>query len=127
MIAWMRRHWRDCPDRSRVAVPGKASQRAGASGFGGDPGASWVSAGTHGTGQHGTRAGQELRRTLARLQRAQPRSGESRRAESGTATGTGTVAVGDRRAEPADLPVQRTRRSPGAAWTKADYPWNQAF
>src|SRR6201987_1560714 len=88
MIAWMRRHWRDCPDRSRVAVPGKASQRAGASGFGGDPGASWVSAGANGTGQQGTRAGQELRRTLARLQRAQPRSGESRRAESGTGTGT---------------------------------------
>src|SRR6266853_784033 len=47
-------------------------------------------------GEHGARTGQELRRAVARLQRAQYESGESGRAESGTATGTGTVAGGNR-------------------------------
>ena len=54
-----------------------------------------------------------LRGTLARLQRAQPGSGESRRAESGTATGAGAVAGDDRRAEREDLRVQRPDRSAG--------------
>src|ERR1700689_210187 len=48
------------------------------------------------------------------MQRAQYESGESGRVESGTATGTGAVAVGHRRAEPANLRVQRTDRSAGA-------------
>jgi transposase len=43
---------------------------AGASGFDDDPGTCRTGAGTHGAGQHGPRAGEVLRGTLARLQRA---------------------------------------------------------
>jgi hypothetical protein len=128
MIAWMRRHWRDCPDRSRVAVPGKASQRAGASGFGGDPGASWVSAGTHGTGQHGTRAGQELRRTLARgcnVRNLDPEKAEGLSPELQRALEPLLSAI----AELSQRICQYNERVEALAQraTKADYPWNQAF
>ena len=57
-----------------------------------DPGTCRVGAGANGAGQHGTRVGQELRRTLARLQCAQPEPGEGGELESGTATRTGAVA-----------------------------------
>src|SRR5258705_1977306 len=70
-------------DRSAVAESGEASQREGASGFDRDPGTSWTGASADGTGQHGPRTGQELRE-VARVQRAQYESGESRGAESGT-------------------------------------------
>src|ERR1017187_6920512 len=83
-------------DRSAVAVSGEASQREGASGSDGDPGASGTGAGTNGAGQHGARTGQELRRATARVQRAEYESGESGGAESRTATGTGAVAGGNR-------------------------------
>src|SRR6202162_3147669 len=46
-------------------------------------------AGTHGVGEHGAWTGQVLRRAAARVQRAQYESGESQRAKSGTANGTG--------------------------------------
>ena len=97
-----------------VAVSGEASQRAGASGSDDDPSSRQPGAGAHGAGQRGSRTGEVLRRTLARLQRAQHESGESRRAESGTATGAGAVAVGHRRAERTHLRVQRPDRSVGA-------------
>ena len=87
------------PDRSGVAVSGEASQRAGASGSDDDPGTCRPGAGAHGAGQRGPRTGEVLRGTIARLQCAQHGSGESRRAESGTATGAGAVAVGHRRGE----------------------------
>jgi len=64
-------------DRSRVAVSGEASQPASASGSGGDSCSGWSGTGPHGAGERGARTGQELWRTLARLQRAQPESGES--------------------------------------------------
>ena len=64
-----------------------------------DPGASRVGAGTNGAGEHGPRIGQELRGAAARVQRAQYESGESRRAESGTANRTGAVAGRNRVAE----------------------------
>ena len=53
-------------DRSAVAVSGEASQRAGASGSDGDPGASRVGAGADGAGEHGARTGQDLRGAAAR-------------------------------------------------------------
>jgi len=58
------------------------------------PGTRGVGASAHRAGQCGTRTGQELRRTLARLQCTQYESGESRGAQSGAATGTGALAVG---------------------------------
>src|SRR5215510_9600743 len=64
-------------DRSRVAVSGEASQCAGASGFDDDPGTCRTGAGANEFGEHGPRVGQELRRTLARLQRTRHGSGES--------------------------------------------------
>src|SRR5208282_1585053 len=69
----------------------------------------------YGAGEHGTRTGEELRPTATRLQRAQYESGESRRAQSGTASGTGAVAGVHRIGERADLRVQRTDRSSGPA------------
>jgi len=90
------------PDRSPVAVSGEASQRAGASGSDDDSGTSRTGAGAHRAGQHGSRTGEVLWRAAARMQCAQHESGESGRAQPGTATGTGAVAVGDRRAERAD-------------------------
>src|SRR5579864_3837578 len=90
------------PNRSPVAVSGEASQRAGASGSDDDSGTSRTGAGAHGAGQHGSRTGEVLWRAAARMQCAQHESGESGRAQLGTATGTGAVAVGDRRAERAD-------------------------
>src|SRR5580658_2087079 len=83
-------------DRSAVVVSGEASQRAGAGGSDGDPGASGIGASANGAGEHGSRTGQELRGEAARMQRAQYESGESAGAESGTAAGTGTVAGGNR-------------------------------
>ena len=53
----------------------------------GRPGASPDSA-----GEHGPWTGQELRRAIARMQRAQYESGKSGRAESGTADGTEAAA-----------------------------------
>ena len=47
-------------DRSAVVVSGEASQRAGASGSDGDPGASRTGASANRAGEHGTRAGQDL-------------------------------------------------------------------
>src|SRR5579864_635895 len=102
-------------DRSRVAVSGEASQRSGTGGFGGDSSTCRISAGAYGVGEHGPRAGEVLRGTLARLQRAQHGSGESRRAESGAATGAGAVAGDDRRAERTHCGVQRPNRSAGAS------------
>src|SRR6266566_1559447 len=84
-----RSSWYCMLDRSAVAEPGEASQRESASGSDGDPGTSWTGASADGTGQHGPRTGQELRREVARVQRAQYESGESRGAESGTANRTG--------------------------------------
>ena len=55
------------PDRSAVAVSGEASQRAGASGSDDDSSARRPGASPHGAGEHGTRAGEVLRRTIARL------------------------------------------------------------
>src|SRR5262252_4463238 len=46
---------------------------------------------------------------------AQYESGKSRRAEFGTATGPGAVAVGHRRAERTHLRVRRSDRSVGAS------------
>src|SRR5579864_6802551 len=101
-------------DRSRVAVSGEASQRAGASGSDDDSGTGRPGAGAHGAGQHGPRAGEVVRGALARLQCAQHGSGESRRTESGAATGTGAVVGNDRRTERTDRGVQRPDRSAGA-------------
>src|SRR6266576_2288607 len=101
-------------DRSPVTVSGEASQCAGASGSDDDPSSRQPGAGAHGAGQRGARTGEVVRRTLARVQRAQPESGESRRTEPGTATGAGAVAVGHRRGERTDLRVQRPDRSVGA-------------
>ena len=47
-------------------------------------------ASANGAGQHGPRTGQVLRGAAARVQCAQHESGESRRAESGTANRTGS-------------------------------------
>jgi hypothetical protein len=102
-------------DRSPAAVSSTASQCAGASGFDDDSSARRPGASTNGAGQRGAWSGEVLRRTTAWLQRAQHESGKSRRVESRTATGTGAVAFGNRRAEPTDLRVQRTDRSVGAA------------
>src|SRR5579863_9302051 len=57
-------------------------QRAGASRSDDDSSTCRPGAGANGFGEHGPRVGQELRRTLARLQRARHGSRESRRAES---------------------------------------------
>src|SRR6202040_3164623 len=100
-------------DRSAVAVSGETSQCAGASGSDGDSGASRTGAGTNGAGEHSAGTGQVLRRAVARVQCAQYESRESRRAESGTATRTGTVAGGDRGAEGRDPRVQRSDRKAG--------------
>ena len=72
-------------DRSAVAVSGEASQRESAGGSDGDPGASRAGASADGAGEHGARTGQVVRRAAARMQCAQYESGESRRAEPGTA------------------------------------------
>src|ERR1035438_1711296 len=79
-------------DRSAVAGSGEASQRESAGGLNRDPGASGAGAGANGAGEHGERSGKVLWKATARMQRAQYESGESRRAESGTATRVGTVA-----------------------------------
>ena len=94
----------------RVAVSGEASQRAGASRSHDDSGARRPGASTHGAGQHGSRTGEVLRRTIARLQRAQYESGESRRLESGTASRTGTAVERNRVAERAHRGIQRAHR-----------------
>ena len=73
-----------------------------------------ISAGAYGVGEHGARAGEVLRGTLARLQRAQHGFGESRRAESGAAAGAGAIAGDDRRTERTHCGVQRPNRSAGA-------------
>src|ERR1700686_5407022 len=78
------------PDRSGVAVSGEAPQRAGESRSDVDPSASGTGAGTNGAGQHGARAGQELRGAIAWVQCAQYESGESRKLESRAASRTGT-------------------------------------
>ena len=57
-------------NRSAVAESSEASECAGASGSDGDPGASGTGAGANGAGEHGARVGQELRRAIARMQRA---------------------------------------------------------
>src|SRR5215467_9700137 len=64
-------------DRSPVAVSGEASQRAGTGGSDDDSCTCRTGAGAHGAGEHGARTGQELRRTIARLQRTRHGSGES--------------------------------------------------
>src|SRR5881296_2337694 len=74
----MRRRWRGCPDRSRVAVSGETSEREGASGPDADPSASRVGARQNRAGEHGPRAGQELWGAATRVQCAQHESGESR-------------------------------------------------
>ncbi|HET6180607.1 MAG TPA: transposase, partial [Candidatus Sulfotelmatobacter sp.] len=68
-----------------VAVSGEAPQRASASGSDDDSSSRQPGTSAHGAGQRGPRAGEELRRAIARLQRAQHESGESRRAKSGVA------------------------------------------
>ena len=80
-----------------------------------DSGACWAGAGANGAGQHGSRAGQELRGTLARMQRAQHECGESRKLESRTASRTGTAVERNRVAERAHRGIQRAHREPGAA------------
>jgi Transposase len=67
-----------------------------------------------GVGQHGSWTGQELRRAAAWLQRAEYESGESRESESGTASGTSTLAGGDRIGQRAHRRVQRADREAGA-------------
>ena len=89
-------------DRSAVALSGGASQRAGTSRSHDDSGPGRSGARPDGAGQYGSWTGQELWRAAAGMQCAQHESGESGRAQPGTATGTGAVAVGDRRAERAD-------------------------
>jgi hypothetical protein len=54
-------------------------QRAGASGSDDDSSSRRPGANPHRAGQHGPRAGEVLRRTLARLQRAQHESGRRRK------------------------------------------------
>ena len=103
------------PDRSEVAVSGEAPQRAGASRSDVDSGASWTGACAHGAGQHGARAGQELRGAIARVQRAQYESGESRRPESRAASRTGTPVERNRVAERAHRGIQRAHRESGTA------------
>src|SRR5215467_11025982 len=80
-----------------------------------DPSARRLGASAHRVGEPGPRAGEVLRRATAGLQCTQPDSGKSRRAESGTATGPGAVAVGHRRAERAHLRVRRSDRSLGGS------------
>src|SRR6266403_179049 len=100
--------------RSRVALSGEAPQRASASGPDGDPGTSRPGAGPHGAGQHGPRTGQELRRTVARLQCAQHESGKGRGAESGVASRTAAVAGDAGVAERTHRRVQPADREAGA-------------
>ena len=69
----------------QLLSPVKHRSAQGASGSDGDSGASRTGASADGTGEHGARTGEELRRTVARMQRAQHESGESGRVESGTA------------------------------------------
>ena len=98
----------------RVAVSGEASQRAGASGSDGDSGAGRTGASANGAGEHGPRTGQELRRAVARLQRAQHESGESRRLESGTASRTGAAAGAIESLSERIVRIQRAHREAGA-------------
>src|SRR5438445_1583707 len=109
-----------CPDpgpvgahRSAAAVAGETSQRASASRSDGDPGTSRAGARADSADQHGAWTDQVVRRTAARLQSAEYESGESERAQSGTATGAGAVAGRNRIAERADPQVQRTHRAAG--------------
>src|SRR6266702_4609281 len=60
------------------------------------------------------RTDQVLRRAAARLQLAKHETRESERAKSGTASGAGAVAGGNRIPQRADSRVQRTDRAPGA-------------
>ena len=69
-------------DRSKVVESGEAPKCEGAGGSDGDPGTSRTGAGANGAGQHGARTGEVLRRTIARLQRAEYESGKSRRTQS---------------------------------------------
>src|SRR5581483_33197 len=55
----------------------RTAQRESASGLDDDTSASRPGAGTYGASEHGSRAGEELRGTVARLQRAQYESGKS--------------------------------------------------
>src|SRR5277367_3378146 len=55
--------------------------------------------------QHGARTDEVLRRAAARLQPAQPERRDSTAAESGAASGAGTVARSHRIVEPADLRI----------------------
>jgi hypothetical protein len=80
----------------QLLSPLKTSQRESASGSDRDPGASGIGTNADGSSEHGPRAGQELWGAAARVQRAQHESGESGRAESGTATRTGAIAGRDR-------------------------------
>src|SRR5207245_2260721 len=64
--------------------------------------------------QHGAGTDQVLRRAAARLQLAKHETRESERAKSGTASGAGAVAGGNRIPQRADSRVQRTDRAPGA-------------
>ena len=50
-------------------------------------------ASAHGTSEHSTGTGQELRRTAARVQRSQYESREGGKLESGTATRTGAIVI----------------------------------
>jgi len=70
-------------DRSGVARSGEASQRAGTSRSHDDSSTGRAGARPDGAGQHGSWTGEELRRAAARMQRAQPESGESRQPEPG--------------------------------------------
>src|SRR5438309_6277519 len=63
--------------------------------------------------QHGAGTDQVLRRAAARLQLAKHETRESERAKSGTASGAGAVAGGNRIPQRADSRVQRTERAPG--------------
>ena len=92
------RPWPGWPDRSPVAVSGEASQREGASGSDGDPGASWAGASADRAGQYGPRTGQVLRGAAARVQRAQYESRESEGTEPRTAKGT--LLISTKKSEP---------------------------
>ncbi len=72
------------------------SQREGTGGSEPDPGASRTGAGTHGTGEHGPRTGEELRGAAARLQCTQYESGKSGMLESGIASGAGATVERNR-------------------------------
>ena len=58
-------------NRPAVAMPGEAPERESAGRLVGDQGPSWTGASADGTGQHGTRTGEVLWRTAARVYRAQ--------------------------------------------------------